>query len=110
MFYYKNNKYNPFPRRTLKPIFNQPCRCKTGSFDLQNVAINRHQSLMYGLVYRCSPLYVVPIHAKLESCVCWRSADFVRRFWHPQREIGRVWAVRCKIAHCPIKAAKRSQF
>jgi hypothetical protein len=23
-------------------------RCKTGSFDLQNVAINRHQSLMHG--------------------------------------------------------------
>jgi hypothetical protein len=42
-------------------------RCKTGSFDLQNVAISRHQSLMHGLVYCCCPLYVVPIHAKLES-------------------------------------------
>jgi hypothetical protein len=34
---------------------------KTGFFDLQNVAINRYQSLMHGLVYRYSPLCVVHI-------------------------------------------------
>jgi hypothetical protein len=38
-----------------------------GSFDLQNFAINRHQSLMHGYAYRGSPLCVVTIHTKLES-------------------------------------------
>jgi hypothetical protein len=44
------------------------------------------------------------------ACVRWRLADFVMRFWYTLAKIGRGQAVCYKITHCPIKAAKLTQF